>query len=1058
VGAMEKAPGRRNVAAPHGRARGVIALCGHRRGQALALGLVLAGILLVSCPRALALDPSLDVSQYAHTAWRVRDGFAKGEINAITQTPDGYLWLGTDFGLLRFDGVRAVPWQPPPGQSLPSNDIRSLAATRDGTLWIGTDKGLASWGGGKLTSYQELAGQVVLKLLEDHKGTLWAGGLGVPSGKLCAIQKAGVRCYGENGTLGPGVFGLYEDGMGCLWVGVIDGLWRWNPGTPRFYPLADEPNGIQALGEDADGTLLVVWHGGIHRFVDGKTEAYPVIGTAQKVRAAANLLRDRNGGMWIGTLQRGLLHVGQGRLDEFSLPDGLSGDAVGALYQDREDSIWVATFTGLDRFRDFAVATYSVKQGLSSTLVNSVLTARDGSVWISTLGGLNRSENGRVAIPYTGGAKRSGKLNGQNARSLFQDDRGRIWTSTSREFGYLENNRFISVSGIPGGMVHDIAKDAKGNLWIANQELGLFRLSAREEIKRFPWAELGHKDYAVALAPDRTHGGLWIGFFRGGIAYFADGKIRASYGAPNGLGHGAVNRIRLDPDGTVWAATEGGLSRLKNGRIATLSSKNGLPCDNVHWAMEDDNRSLWLYVPCGLAHVSSQDIDAWAAAADRNEYPKQTVRPTVFDSLDGVQSLADAAGYSPMVTRSSDGKLWFVSVGSVSVLDPRHIPFNKLPPPVHVEQITADRKTYGVAFDANGDAKGHLRLPPLLRDLEIDYTALSLVAPEKVRFRYRLEGWDLDWQDVGNRRQAFYSNLSPGDYRFRVAASNNSGVWNEADASFAFSIAPAYYQTTWFRLSCVVAFLAMLWALYQLRLRQAMHRVQHHMQGRLVERERIARELHDTLLQSVQGLILKFDAVAKQIPRDEPARLAMDEALDRADEVMGEGRERVRSLRAGASALSDLPAAFQRVADETAPGREATFKTIVEGSVRELNPMVLEESYSIGREALINALAHSGGLHVEVEIMYDPREFRLRIRDDGRGVDPRILENGGRPGHWGMQGMRERAQGMGAQLGLWSRPGSGTEVELLVPAGTAYRSGRAPAKTSWLGRHFGNGR
>jgi len=294
--------------------------------------------------------------------------------------------------------------------------------------------------------------------------------------------------------------------------------------------------------------------------------------------------------------------------------------------------------------------------------------------------------------------------------------------------------------------------------------------------------------------------------------------------------------------------------------------------------------------------------------------------------------------------------------------------------------------------------------------------------------------------------------------RFRVAASNNSGVWNEAGTSFTFSIAPAYYQTAWFRLTCVAAFLALLWALYQRRLRQAVQRVQHRMEGRLIERERIARELHDTLLQSVQGLILKFDAVAKQIPCDEPARLAMEEALDRADEVMGEGRERVRNLRSGASALSDLPAAFQRVADETASGREATFKTIVEGSVRELNPMVLEESYSIGREALINALAHSGGLHVEVEIMYDPRQFRLRVRDDGRGVDPTILEKGGRPGHWGMQGMRERAQGIGAQLGLWSRPGSGTEVELLVPAATAYRSGRAPAKVSWLSRVSGNGR
>jgi signal transduction histidine kinase len=493
---------------------------------------------------------------------------------------------------------------------------------------------------------------------------------------------------------------------------------------------------------------------------------------------------------------------------------------------------------------------------------------------------------------------------------------------------------------------------------------------------------------------------------------------------------------------------------LKEGRIATLNGKNGLPCDAVHWGMEDDVNSFWLKTACGLVRIDRSELDAWTAAVDRSA--QRTIQVTVFDGPDGVRSTAIKHGFTPLVAKSADGKLWFPNEDGFSIVDPRHLSSNKLPPPVHIEQITADQNVYWQ--NSSGDASTNLHLPARVRDLQIDYTALSFVVPEKVHFRYKLEGWDNDWQWVGNRRQAFYTNLSPGDYRFRVAASNNSGVWNEAGAPFVFSIAPAYYQTTWFRLSCVAAFLAMLWALYQLRLRQATQRVRHRMEGRLVERERIARELHDTLLQSVQGLILKFDAVAKQIPRDEPARTAMDEALDRADEVMGEGRERVRSLRAGASALNDLPAAFQRVADETAPGREATFKTIVEGSVRELNPMILEESYSIGREALINALAHSGGLHVEVEIMYDPRKFRLRVRDDGRGVDPGILEKGGRPGHWGMQGMRERAQGMGAQLGLWSRPGSGTEVELSVPAATAYRSGRTPAKISWLGRGSGNGR
>ena len=1032
------------------RARRVAALRGHRRGRALARGLLLAGVLLAACPCAFALDPSLDVSQYAHTAWKVRDGFTKGQIQAIAQTPDGYLWLGTEFGLLRFDGVRAVPWEPPRGQHLPSSDIWSLATARDGTLWIGTSNGLASWKNGKLTEFPELAGKYVGWLLEDHEGTIWASGLGFPTGRLCAIRNGGIQCYGDDGSLGAAAFGLYEDSKGNLWAGVKDGLWQWKTGPPKFHSLAGERNGVRAFAEDTAGTLLVGWRGGIWRLVDGKTKEYLPHATLPQYYAE-KILRDRDGSLWIGTQTHGLVHVHQGRTDVFSSRDGLTGDDVRDLFEDREANIWVVTaMGGLDRFREFAVPQLTARQGLPNGYPGSVLAGGDGRIWMAGAGGLNTWHDGRIS-PYD---RRGGKLNGLAPNALFQDSRGRIWVSTMREFGYLENDRFVPTNSVRDDSVQGIAEDPAGNLWVAHIFAGLFQFYHGSVVRKIPWASFAFKDLAQVLAADPNQGGLWLGFFKGGIAHYRGGKIRASYTAADGLGEGRVTGFRFDRDGALWVSTEGGLSRLKDGRIATLSAKNGLPCDAVHWAMEDDVNSFWLYTACGLVRIARSELDAWAAAVDRGA--QRTIQVTVFDGSDGVRSTAIKHGFSPIVAKSADGKLWFPAVDGFSVLDPQHLPFNKLPPPVHVEQITADDNIFWQ--NSLGDASTNLHLPARVRDLQIDYTALSFVVPEKVHFLYKLEGWDNDWQWVGNRRQAFYTNLSPGDYRFRVAASNNSGVWNEAGAPFVFSIAPAYYQTTWFRLSCVAAFLAMLWALYQLRLRQATQRVRHRMEGRLVERERIARELHDTLLQSVQGLILKFDAVAKQIPRDEPARLAMDEALDRADEVMGEGRARVRNLRAGASALSDLPAAFQRVADETAPGREATFKTIVEGSVRELNPMVLEESYSIGREALINALAHSGGLHVEVEIMYDPRKFRLRVRDDGRGVDPGILEKGGRPGHWGMQGMRERAQGMGAQLGLWSRPGSGTEVELSVPAATAYRSGRTPAKISWLGRGSGNGR
>ena len=776
--------------------------------------LVLPLAILFACRCAFALDPSLDVSQYAHTAWKIREGFSKGVIYAIAQTPDGYLWLGTEFGLLRFDGVRNVPSQPPAGHHLPSNGVYSLLTARDGTLWIGTAKGLASWKDDKFTEYPELAGRFVNRLLEDRDGSVWVGTIGMAS-ELCMIGNGIVHCDGEDGSFGRGIFGLYEDSKGNLWVGVKDGLWRWKPRPPKFYPLSGEANGIRALAEDADGALLVGRKGGIQRFVDGKTEAFSLRNNVPQFEAE-RLLRDHNGGLWIGTQSRGLLHVHSGRIDIYAPSDGLSGEGALDLFEDREGNVWVCTEGGFDRFRDIAVATLTAKQGLSSPSVSSVLADKDGSVWLSTYRGLDRWRSGQIAT-YD---KRDGKLQGLAPDSLFQDSRGRVWVSTIRQFGYLENNRFISAKGVPGGPVQRIAEDTEGHLWIANQNQGLFHLAGSTVVERIPWTGLGHNDFATALAGDLSRGGLWLGFLQGGVAYFKDSRVRKSYTATQGLGNGRVNSFRIDRDGTLWAATEGGLGRFRNGHFATLDSKNGLPCDSVHWVTQDDDQSFWLYMPCGLVRIGRSEMDAWAVTVDIAKDAKPTIQVAVFDSSDGVRTHNTLPGSdSPQVAKSGDGKIWFLPWDGVSVIDPRHLPFNQLPPPVHVERITADGKTYWQSW--SGDASSsHPRLPPMARDLTIDYTALSLVAPEKVLFRYKLEGLDRDWHEVGSRRQAFYTNLPPRHYRFRVAACNNSGVWNEAGALLDFSIAPAYYQTNWFRALCVTAFLGLLWAAYQVRVRR----------------------------------------------------------------------------------------------------------------------------------------------------------------------------------------------------------------------------------------------
>ena len=957
---------------------------------------------------------------------------------AIAQTPDGYLWLGTEYGLLRFDGVRHVPWQPPSDQQLPSTSIWSLLAARDGSLWIGTAKGLAKWKDGKLTKIAELDGQYIFKILEDHEGVIWASSLTVTTGKLCTIKESFVHCDGDDGSLGHGAFTLFEDSNSNLWAGVKNGLWRFRPGPPKFYPLPGEPDGIRAIGEDVDGTLLVGWNGGIYRFFDGQAKAYSLSGITGRFRAK-RILRDRDGGLWIGTSDRGLVHAYHGKADMYGNSEGLSADNIYALFEDREKNIWVATINGLDRFRDFAVVTFGRNEGPMDPIVSSVLAARDGTILLGRYAGLTRWTNGSFAT-----LGHDGKLNGHNPNSLFQDDSGRIWVSTPVGFGYLQDDGFHSVSTVPGA-VTGMTQDTAGNLWIANEHASLFRLRRAVVEQQIAWTDLGHKDPASALVADPSRGGLWIGFNLGGIAYFKDNQIRESYAPTDGFVEGRVNYLHFDRNGSLWTATDGGLSRLKDGRLTTLTSKNGLPCDTIHWVIEDTADSVWLKTACGLVRIKRSELDNWIAAVTKDKDAKPSSQFMIFDTSDGVRSGVSSSHFSPQVTQSEDGRLWFSGPEGVNVVDPNHLPFNNLPPAIQVEQLIADRKTYEAT-------NGGLRLPPLIRDLQIDYTALSFVAPEKNLFRYKLEPRDHDWQEVTTRRQVFYNDLPPGNYRFRVMACNNSGVWNEAGTSLDFSIDPAYYQTMWFRVAALMVFLLGLVGIYQLRLRQVARQVRGRMEERLEERERIARDLHDTLLQGVQGLILKFHAVSRQIPTDTPAYQALEKTLDHADQVLAEGRDRIQNLRVNSASLSDLPAAFRSVAEETSQGGDATFKTVVEGRVRALHPLVLEECYCIGREAIINALSHSNAQQIEAEITYDSRHFRLRIRDNGQGIDPKILEAGGRSGHWGLQGMQERSQKIGGQLRFWSRPETGTEVELTVPGATAYqRLSNKPKKLRFSG-------
>jgi signal transduction histidine kinase len=396
------------------------------------------------------------------------------------------------------------------------------------------------------------------------------------------------------------------------------------------------------------------------------------------------------------------------------------------------------------------------------------------------------------------------------------------------------------------------------------------------------------------------------------------------------------------------------------------------------------------------------------------------------------------------MAKSPDGKLWFTTQDGVSVVDPHHLAFNKLPPPVHIEQITADDKPY--------DAINALRLPPRVHRLAIDYTALSLVAPEKVRFRYKLEGADKDWREVVNDREVQYTNLAPKHYRFLVKACNNSGVWNEVGDSLDFEIPPAWYQSLWFRTACVAAFLAMIWGIYLLRVRQLAAQFNMRLEERVAERTRIARELHDTLLQSFHGLMLRFALVSQILPeRPVEAKEQLDKTIDLAASAITEGRDAVQGLRTSTVEANNLARAVNSLGEELAanPANQAAtaFRVTVEGAPRDLHPILRDEIYRIAAESLRNAFNHAAARQVEVEIRYDNQQFRLRVRDDGKGIDPGILSTHGREGHFGLPGMRERGKLIGGKLVIWSEAGAGTEVELRIPAATAFA---AAAKRSWI--------
>jgi signal transduction histidine kinase/ligand-binding sensor domain-containing protein len=985
---------------------------------------------------ARAVDPNNHISQYAHTAWRVQDGIFGGTPRVLAQTADGYLWIGTMSGLVRFDGVRFVPWDPPSGEKLPSQRINSILGATDGSLWIGTAVGLSRWQNNHLTNYQAQRG-VVTAILEDADSTIWSNlSLSATKTPLCKINSTGMKCFGAADGIPPGAYWpLAKDNQGNFWIGRQQGLGliRWKPDSHDAYGLKGAKNtdaSVSSIAVQADGSL---WTGidvrgpglGLQAFVKGIWKPFITPELDGSKVAVITLLLDRENALWVGTAKNGIYRIYHDKVEHFGSTDGLSSDFVYRIFEDREGNLWVATSKGIDSFRDLRVVSFSTLEGLSAEEVDSVFASRDGGVWVGGPSSMDLIREGHISFIL---AERG--ISG-GATSFFEDHANRLWVGIDNTLSVYEGGKFRQITrrnGSPIGMVYSITEDTENNIWIESPG-PLTRIRDFKVDEEFPSPQMPAA-FRVVADPRK---GIWLGLTNGDLARYQDGRTDTFHfqHTPNSR----VEQLTVNPDGSVLGATAYGLIGWRSGKQVTLTTQNGLPCDVAYASILDDQGNLWIYMQCGLIEIKHQELQNWW------EHPDAKLQPRLFDALDGAQP-----GRAPFggVTRSPDGKLWFASGVVLQMIDPDHLGLNSVPPPVHVEGITADHRNYPL--------QDGLRLPPLTRDVEVDYTGLSFVAPQKVRFRYRLEGRDTGWQDPGIRRQAFYTDLRPGRYTFRVIACNNDGVWNQEGAKLDFSVASAWYQTDWFRIACAAFFLLLLWVLFRFRIHQLARQFNTTMETRVAERTRIARDLHDTLLQSLHGLMFRFQAARNMLPqRPEEAMGALDGAITRTEQAIAESRDAIKDLRSESSAQTDLGELLTEIGTELTASRDANgdsprFSVTVEGERQTISPMVQEEVCQIAREALRNAFRHAKARQIEVEVRYDRRVLRLRFRDDGAGIDPKILKDGGRPGHWGLPGIRERAQRIRARLDFWSEVGAGTEIQLTLPAVTAYEASRQGAR------------
>lgn len=988
----------------------------HRQGLSIGSAFAVFRVLAL-----VALCSSLQLwAQYRYDVWTADNGLPQNIVRGIYQSPDGFLWVATFDGLVRFDGVHFEVFNKSNTPGMESNRIMAMYGEPSGDLWLISE-------GGGLTRY--------------HKGVFQSFGA-------------------QEGIPARTVRGIAGDSAGHVWILNGDAIEQWDERAGRFRDIT--PSDLKLKYDSLRWGTQGFWGTdatGIHCFINGQFVSYR-LPPRMSHGPVESVAYEGDGVIWVETSDRKYFRVkpnqavesvrtpsvsyvdAQGnsstlqlshelyRSLDYPTAGGTSTITFTSVYEDREHNLWFGTEgQGLYRRQRQSITTYTRQPGMTDDNIYPIYQDRAGAIWIGAWRmGLSRFLNGKfTAFTVDDG------LPGRLVTSIFEDRDGRLWVASHGGVVTYQNGRFQKHSELSlpeRSVVQAISQDQTGTLWFGTNR-GLVSLKSTQNRLLTTHEGLAVDDIRVIL-PARS-GDLWIGGY-GGLSRLHDGGL-SHWTERDGLPSNNIRSLYEDSEGVLWIGTyDGGLGRFKNGKFSRFTLRDGLYNNGVFQIVEDNAGNLWMSCNRGLYRVAKHELNDFADGR------RGSISSIAFGKIDGMASAECNGGLSPAGVKARDGKLWFPTQQGVVVVDPAAVPYNNQPPPVSVQAIVEDRKPLPFS--------DLVRIPPHAKNIEVHYTAPSFIKSEQLHFKYKLEGFESEWVDAGSRRTAYYSQLPPGNYSFRVIAGNSDGVWNEAGSTVQIMVSPAFYQTGWFQLLCFVVVGCVLWGLYRLRLRQLAARMQTRMEERLSERERIARELHDTLLQGFASAYMQLDVANDRLGVDSPAKPLVQRVLNLMNQVSDEGRRAIRSLRSSDSDGITLEQALLNVPSDFHLPTSIAYQVVVDGKPKELFPVIRDELLRIAREAVMNAFRHANASKIEVEIEYDPRRLAITVRDDGVGIDAKVLQ-AGREGHWGLANMRERAEEIGGKLDVLSRPGAGTEVQLVVPGRVVFETG--VAENWWKG-------